>query len=104
MARRVLFSAVEVLENEAATPNRTSYRRETRPGHCYSTKSVSQYHSAGLNESSTDMCSCQISLTLMSEQLYCHVKLPILTLTFTGVHTEADTGTCLRKAARVPLL
>lgn len=91
------FSAVEVSGNEAATPNRTSYRRETRPGHCYSTKSMSQYHTAGLNGSSTDMCLCQISLTLMSDQLYCHVKLPFLLLTFKGVHTEAVIGTCLRK-------
>lgn len=98
------FSAVEVSGNEAATPNRTSCRRETRPGHCYSTENMSQYHTAVISGSSTDMCLCQISLTLMSDQLYCHVKLPFLMLTFKGVHTDTVIGTCLRKVEHVPSL
>lgn len=57
------FPTVEVSGNEAATPNRTREGRHVQ-GHCYCTQSMSHYHTAGLNGSATDMCLCQISLTL----------------------------------------
>lgn len=43
------------IRNGAATPligTEKSYRRETRPGHCYSSNTVSWYHTSGLNGSS----------------------------------------------------
>lgn len=48
------FSAMEVSGSEAASIGQAT-------GHCYRTKSMSQYHSFGLNGSSTEMCLCQNS-------------------------------------------
>lgn len=61
-------------ERSCSSSNRyrkKSYRRDTRPGHCYSTNTVSRYHTSGLNWGSA-------RAVHVSNPLYSNVKPTLL--------------------------